>query len=340
MPISFMRTQDALPQYSVFGKLPRRADFVRINASHPVAQEFDELLAKSLTLASQQPGWNEDTYLNAGASDFHYTSNDGRWCFFGVLQPSRDEAGRLYPLVAGAILPAQAVAPHAAELSIANELFFAGLRDQLATAIDNSVEMLACRQFLDAQLTQNAHANADVELAIQVLERHLKRTAASQLQADLAEAGHGELDAHLLAFVFYAELLRRYGASAPKQVVLLPLPKKAGEDTLGQATWLAIYRASMRVSASRFPDFISVVRNGRRYLAVAPERFSERFLAVLWGLEPDPLSVLDVNAEDAPWTHHQAYAEASYILGRQLQDPGFNLESLLSITKKLTTSLA
>ncbi|GAA5786017.1 hypothetical protein GCM10007860_34690 [Chitiniphilus shinanonensis] len=340
MPISFIRASDVAPQYAVFGKLPRRADFVRINATHPVAQEFDQLLAKSLTWAQQQPEWNEATYLAAGASDFHFTSGDGRWAFFGVIQPSRDEAGRLYPLVAGAILPAASVSPHLPELAIANELFFVGLRDQLSTAIDNSVEMLACRQFLDAQLAQSNRASADVELAGNVLERYLQQTPAAHLENDLTDSSRGGLEAHLLAFVFYGELLRRYLGSAPRQVILLPLPQRPGEDILGMATWLALYRAATRLPAIRFPHCLTLVRDGRRYLALAPECFTERFLGVLWGLQPEPLTVVNVLDDDAPWTHHQSYAEASYILGRQLADPALNLNSLRNILEKLTSSIA
>ncbi|UXY14570.1 type VI secretion system-associated protein TagF [Chitiniphilus purpureus] len=339
MPISFVRTGDITAQYAVFGKLPRRADFVRINATHPVAQEFDHLLAKSLTWSQQQPEWQEARYLAAAASDFHFTSSDGRWAFFGVLQPSRDEAGRLYPLVAGAILPAAAVSSHLAELAIANELFFAGLRDQLAAAVDSSVEMLACRQFLDDQLTQSNRANADVELAGNVLERYFQQTPAARLQTELTALGLGGLDAHLLAFLFYGELLRRYVGSVPRQAILLPLLQQPGEDILGLATWLALHRAAAKGHA-RVPHCLTLQREGRRYLALAPECFPERFLGMLWGLAPEPTTVVNVVDDDAPWMHHQAYAEASYILGRQLADPALNLQSLRQILEKLTSSIA
>ncbi|WP_035055133.1 type VI secretion system-associated protein TagF [Andreprevotia chitinilytica] len=339
MSISFMRNNDVTPQFAIFGKLPRRADFVRINATHPVVQEFDNLIARSLTWAAQHEGW-QDQYLSAGASDFHFTSADGKWAFFGVLHPSRDEAGRFYPLVAGAILPSDGVSPHLAELAIANELFFAGLRDQLASAIDNSVEMLACRQFLEAQQVQSNRAAADVELASNVLSRHLRQTPVSRLETELQGIGRGGLDAHLLAFVFYGELLRRYSGSAPKQVIMLPLPSAPGEDILGLATWLSLYRAATRSTFARFPHCLTVAQHGRRYLALAPECFTERFLGVLWGMQPDPLTVVNVEDVSAPWSGHQSYAEVSYILGRQLADPGLNLLSLQDIVEKLTKNIA
>lgn len=340
MPLSFVRPPDATPRYAIFGKLPRRADFIRVNATDPVIQEFDDLLGRSLTLAGRQATWSESRYLSTGCSDFHYTSNDGRWSFFGVLRPSSDTAGRLYPVVAGTMLPSACVAPHTPELSIANELFFSGLRHQLADAVADSIEMLACRRFLEAQLSHNPHGDADIQLAAQVLDLHLERTQATRLEQDLDEGGRGCLDAHLLAFAFHAQLLHRYGASIPRQAIMLPLPQGAGEEALGQATWLTLYRASVKRPGRRQPDYISIVRDGRRHLVVAPERFSERSLAVLWGAEPEPGSMLDPTSEDAPWVRHQAYAEASYIIARQRQDPAFTLKALIMMMEKFAKSLA
>ena len=339
MPINFKRAPGVAPQYAIFGKLPRRADFVRINASHPVVQEFDDLIGRSLTLASQTEGW-QSRYLACAPADFQFTSADGRWVFFGVLQPSQDEAGRCYPLVAGAILPAEGVLPHLPELAIANELFFVGLRDQLASAIENSVEMLACRQFLEAQQVPSARADADVELATNVLVRHLQQTPASRLHHELQNAGRGGLEDHLLAFAFYGELLRRYAGSTPRQAIMLLLPSAPGEDTLGNATWLSLYRAATQSTFARFPHCITLQQHGKRYLAIAPESFTDRFLAVLWGMPPEPRTVVNVLETSAPWSAHQSYAEVSYILGRQLADPSLDLYSLQGIVEKLTRTLA
>ncbi|GHD57778.1 type VI secretion system-associated protein TagF [Jeongeupia chitinilytica] len=336
MAITFMRNPVVAPQYAIFGKLPRRGDFVRVNASHPVAIEFDQLLAASLSWASEQPGW-QDRYLAAEASEFFYVSADRRWVFFGVLQPSRDEAGRCYPLVAGAIVPFDQGAQNLSLLVLANELFFAGLRDQLASAVENSVEMLACRQFLEAQLALNGRAGADLDLAGQVLERHLRQTSARELDDRLAASGSGaSLEATLLAFAFHGDFVRRYDGSAPRQAMLLPLPDGPGEETLGLATWLTLYQAATRDHVGLDPHYLTVSLQGRRYLAISPSRFTDRLMSLLWGLPPAPLSVLDAGDAEAPWSKHQSYAEAAYILGRQLADPTLKLDSLRNIVSNLT----
>jgi type VI secretion system protein ImpM len=339
MPISFMPARDALPQYAVFGKLPRRADFVRINAGHPVVRELDELLANSLAFASQQTDWHEETYLNAAASDIQFISSDARWCFCGVLQPSHDEAGRLYPLVGGIVLPAHAVVPHCAELSIANELFYAGLRDQLASAADNAVEMLACQHFLETQAAQNPHAKDDLSLAEKVLERHMRQTPSLHLQTTLDDAGFADLDAHLLAFAFHSELVRRHGDGIREQTILLPLSGQPGEDVLDQAVWLTFYLVALGKWRNHFPSFVGITRDKQRYLAIAPKRFDERFIAGLWGITPAPESILNVGAEDAPWRQHPARTVAAYILERQLQDPAFNLAALRLAIERIAASV-
>ena len=332
MSISFIPAHDATPQYAVFGKTSRQADFVRINAAHPVVEEFDGLIAKSLLLASRQPDWREEVCLKAGVSDFLFTSSDRRWCFFGALQPSHDEAGRLYPLTAGIVLPARTVQPYSAELAIANELFFSGLREQITSAVDNAVEMLACHQFLESWVAPNPHAKDDIELASQLLERHLTRTHASSLQRALAEAGYPALEDVLLTFIWHAVLLRRYGASISRQAVSVPLSGKEGEGTLDQAVWLALFRAATEKHRARSPDFI--VCGGRRVLRIAPDRLGERDLATLWGVS----SLASVPEADAPG-RRQTCAEAVWALSRQLQDPGLTLASLFSTVKRISVNV-
>ena len=329
MPIAYMPVRDASPSYTVFGKLPRRADFVRIDAGYAVTREFDELLAKSLALAHRQPDWNEAVCLSAGPSEFLFTSSDGRECFTGVIHPSRDEAGRVYPLVAGVILPARAVVPQAAELSIANELFFSGLCEQLESAVGNAVDLLACRQFLETWAAPNPHVEDDLGLAAQILAGHMNRTPAEQWHSVLMDAGQDGLDDRLLAFTFHA--LAPYSASPP---TLLPLSKMDGEDTLDQAAWLALCRTAANNGAC--PDFVAMTRQGQRYLALSPGRMNGRFLVPLWGVTPEASEDVD----NPSWRRHPAHAEVAYALARQLQDPAVTLSSLQEALERIARTLA
>lgn len=339
MPISYMPARDTVPQYAVFGKIPDCSDFIRVGiTSHPAVLEFDGIIARSLAYVSRQPDWNEETALRAGGSDFLFTTYDRRWCYFGTLLPSRDKAGRMYPLVAGAVLPIYAIAPAFVEIPIANELFFSGLRKALSDTV-NTGDLHACQRFLDVWVVQNPHAQDDLELAKQLLMRHLASTSVARLQIALSDDRCPMLDDILLAFIFHADMLRHLGVSAQKQVIALPLSTKVGETALDQGMWLALYRAAMGKEKNRFPDFISK-NDDRHTLTLASGRLGDRCLGALWDMKNDPASILDAGDTHTPWAQHRAWADTAYNLGRQAQNPNLDISSLVSIVERIAVNVS
>jgi type VI secretion system protein ImpM len=330
MPISFFPSRDVAPRYAVFGKLPHSADFVRLGqSSHPAVQEFDGVIARSISYCGRRQTWDESRALRAEASCFQFTTHDRRWCFLGVLQPSLDAAGRFYPLAAGIILPAHAVAPYGPELAVANEPFFADLRQAVAIAI-RAGDLPACQRCLASWSAENPGAQDDFALARQLLARHLARTPAFRLQALLGESFSGyspdadSLTDTLLAFIFCAALLRREGDRATKQVLCLPLSNGQGEGALDVAAWLALYRAA---SGSRgYPDFI-IHGTGSGSLMLAPGRLGERCLGPFWGISPD---MTDAAVRETPWRQHPGWARSAAALSRCVQNPGTDLASILT----------
>ncbi|MCX7207606.1 MAG: type VI secretion system-associated protein TagF [Proteobacteria bacterium] len=336
---NFKRAQDLPMQYAIFGKLPRRADFIRINASHPVALDVDQSLANSLKALALKPDWQKQ-YMAAPASEFLLHSRDLRGAFLGVVLPSHDEALRYYPLVAGVCVPSDILMGNEAEFLLANELFFSGLKDQLSSAADNSVEMIACRQFMEEQMSFSSRAVADLGLAAQLLERHMANTPAAVLEQALRQSERGDLESTLLAFAFYLQLSRRYGGSMASQVFLLPLPSGLGEEILGAAVWLSLCRAAIHAQGVSQINFAFIEQEGRRYLALALNPMTDRQLTMLWGDKADPLQLVNVCDLHSPWRSHQSYAEASYILGRQLSDPTLSLLKLREIVVKITYGIS
>lgn len=337
MPINFKRTQDMQLQFSIFGKLPRRADFIRINATHPAALDVDQQLADSLKYISLENEW-QHRYLAMPASEFIFFSHDQKWAFVGVAMPSHDEASRHYPLVAGMCVPSEVIQGTEAEFVLANELFFSGLKDQLKSAADNSVEMLACRQFLEDQMAFSQRAGADLELAAQLLDRHMAKTAAWDLDRSLQDQ-NADLESMILAFAFYLQMSRRYGNSMPGQLFLLPLPTGLGEEILGASVWLSLCRAATQSQGSNPIYFAFVSKESQRYLALSFSKINEQQLAMLWGKELDSRQIINAGDMQSPWRSHQAYAEASYILGRQLSDPTLSLLKLRDIVFKVTETI-
>ncbi|AXT45184.1 MULTISPECIES: type VI secretion system-associated protein TagF [Chromobacterium] len=339
MAFNFKRAQETPPQFCIFGKLPRRGDFVRVNATHPAATQLDQLLAQSLGGLEAGPEAVERYRAMPGTS-FVLRSRDQMWLSLGVMQPSRDESGRNYPLVAASLMPCDAALPPLSVLMLANELFFSGLKEQLSSAIDNAVEMLACRQFLEEQSLFGISSVADLELAQQLLERHLSVTPASHLGRLLSGRGLPDLETVLLAFTFHHQLLRKFQGSLTAQTYLLPLPDSDGEDMLAAATWLSLYQAATAGQAGQAEQCLLIQRPEGRFLALLPGDLNEQIVAQCWGGQLDARFIVDVAEPQAPWRSHQAYAEAAYILGRRLNDPSISVAQLREVASSLSRSVA
>lgn len=328
MALSFKRPLEPQLSYAIVGKLPSRADFIRINATHPVVDEFDQIVAQGVELAGRSEG-GLSRYDEAQWVDFFYVSRDSRWAFIGVMQPSRDESGRRYPLIAGVIVPLESFSLQLATLPLLLELYYVGLREQLASAVENSVDMLACRQFLEEQVAIGGFALTDFDLAQSLLQRFQGRQPASALARLVGEHDPSAFERVLVNTGFYLELLRRYSNSATQQLVLFPLPDLKGEEALYQGCWLSIYSAYAEPMLRSLPSYFIARIEGSAHLAVAPQRIPEKFLAALFGAPLDAWSVLNIDDSNPPWSGHRLYAETVYVLGRLLADLQAPISSLL-----------
>lgn len=333
MVLPFKRTQtESAPSYALFGKLPNRADFVHVNATHPVAQEFDQMIQRVMEALARQAGW-EAAYDAMAAVDFYYVSRDLRWVFVGVLKPSHDQAGRRYPMVAGAVLPAEAVDGSAHLAPIAYEVFFDGLREQVENAVENSVEALSCLQFLESHLRASDSAAADLELAQHVVERYQSAQPVARLDALLREGeAQTTLGQALLNLAFYQAFLRRFEHAATHQAVLLPLPPAKGEEALVASAWLGMQAALWGGGDWGLPwrggYWLSRSREGHPVLASSFSNMPEQYpISMFMGIMNANV-MLNLVRDEAAWRNHPLYAETSYALGRLLADPDLSLAGL------------
>lgn len=337
MTFTFKRPQEALATYSIFGKLPCRADFIRIHAGHPAASELDALIAGSMTILSTQDSL--DRYAKMPAALFMLRTRDQQWLSLGAMQPSRDQSGRHYPLVAALHLPVQPDTPDLAVMLLSCELFFTGLREQLGNALDNAVEMLACRQYLEAQVTFGATSKEDVTLAAQLLEHYMRNTRCSTLARLSTHNPSGGLETLLMAFIFHSQLLSKFKNSLRAQTYLLPLPAQDGEDMLVAASWLSLYAAASGSQAINNVQCLLIRRQDGRFLALQPSPPDAHIIAHCWG---EPLSsqfVVNADEDATPWRQHQSFAEASYILGKRMSDPDFTIAQLRDLIAGLANGM-
>ncbi|SFN16739.1 type VI secretion system protein ImpM [Formivibrio citricus] len=327
-------------QYAIFGKLPRRADFIRINASHPAALELDCLIASSLRLMSDTDGWQE-RFLSAPPSSIFFRSRDGRWSFLGAIRPSQDEAGRCYPLVAGVITAEKTSNSSLASYLLANELFLSGLHEHLTSAMENAVEMLACRQFFEEEHPISASSLADLEpLAQQLMSRYNNCTTVQELEMLLQSETPTGLDHLLLGFAFHAQLLRRFKSSMPAQCFKLPLPSGTGEGILMAATWVGLYQAAIANHDQPPLRGILLFPDVDQRMILAPGDFTEHMMALAFGHDADQSIYIHPQDSNTPWHSNHEWAEASYVIGRQLSNSRLLLSQLHDILNGIAARIS
>lgn len=118
------------------GKLPSHGDFVRHRATTPAVRAFDEWVQKGLYQARQQQRPALDgAYDAAPAYRFVFRSPDVREQLMGVMQPSRDQAGRMYPFTVAVEVEPEAFGVRQLPYALHHaEAFYAEAQALVATA--------------------------------------------------------------------------------------------------------------------------------------------------------------------------------------------------------------
>lgn len=344
MTLPFKRAENGVTAtFALYGKLRNRADFVRVNADHAMALELDGLVQRSLERLACDDKW-EIAYDGGAPVEFHYVSKDLRYTFLGILVPSCDQAGRRYPFVAGAILPSDSVSGYAHVAPIAYEVFFDGLHEQASTAIENSVEALSCRQFLESQLKAKDTAVSDLSLAKSVVNRFMQ-TAPVECLNDLliTDARATTLEQALLNLTFYRAFLRRFDHRWTNQVIQLPLPVDKGEQALVASAWLSILHTLWQGSDSncRWPGTYLILQRPAEaaQLTACFGNSQEKLVTLMLGGELDTDTRFDLCKEHEAWKNHRLYAEVSYALGRLLADRTVSLDGLCAFLRDMGREL-
>jgi len=335
MVLPILRAQENPSSPFLFGKLPFRPDFLRINATHPIAYEFDELLQHAISQFRTQEGW-EARYDNAPAVDVCYTSRDQKWVFLGVIQPSRDLSGRRYPLVGGVAIPPQDLPAGLELVPIVCELYFKGLREYLTSVLDGTVEIQTSRQFLESEVAAWKSNGEDFPLAEQIVTQFMETQHPLVLEETLLkdDPDAGMLQS-LLNIVFYRFFLRRFYSPSAIQIIELPLKPNPGEANLHACTWLSILSAISGKGRGCPGGFFITHAEACSRLLTAFGRLPEKTLLAALGGELPKDDRLDLWDEQKTWQANKHYAETAYAMERLLHDSTLRLTSLCIFLKEL-----
>jgi type VI secretion system ImpM family protein len=123
------------PMISLLGKVPAALDFVRVNHDRPEAMQIDRWLQTGLQrLAARGQDWPESCLRFAAVT--HNTQ------IVGVVGPSRDRAGRSFPLALYTCLGSDAPGGLTAALPLASERFARDAQELLGDAHELSLSQL------------------------------------------------------------------------------------------------------------------------------------------------------------------------------------------------------
>jgi len=226
-------------------------------------------------------------------------------------------------------------------MPIACEVFYEGLREQLCTAVDNSVEAMACRQFLESQAALWSTGIDDLPLAGEIVKQFMDTHHPSVLEHRLdAEHPGSTLLQALLNIAFYRDFLRRFNSPSAIQVLDLPLQGARGEAALHASAWLSLLSAlsgSMEPWSGGF--LLKQGRDSARLLATFG-RMPEAALLLALGGEVRDGTRLNLDAEQKTWQSHKLYAETAYALDRVLTDSALTLSQLRVFLKDASQKIA
>jgi type VI secretion system ImpM family protein len=210
---------------ALFGKLPWCADYVRVHHTQPAAIALDSWLQASMQpLARARVGWPTQRV------HFLYTAPGAATRLAGVLAPSRDRAGRKFPVSVFARVPS--VGPEAR-----GPLELAALPRTLAGFLDAAEELIERGPSLD---------RAGVERALRELPLP-RSTPVAGITAELASRSALQL-AHamftddvrartLAAWANVVEAIGDWRASSFAQAPVLAAPLRSLQDL---EAWLAL----------------------------------------------------------------------------------------------------
>ena len=135
---------------ALLGKAPCQGDFIRWNAGDAVSQQFHRWLEEGHEAVRRA-----NVLLPAEPIHFVFTAAGARQALVGLMAPSSDKVGRVFPLAVYLLVDTSALAGHAnVLLPGSHEAFFAGARKLLADAATLSADELHKR--LEALAAQTA----------------------------------------------------------------------------------------------------------------------------------------------------------------------------------------
>ncbi len=330
--LDFLRQRtDSRDSFGVcFGKLAGFGDFIRPHRHAAVIEHFDLWLQRAHGNLQRRASWAE-VYDDSAAVEFVFLAGAERLA--GVLQPSRDAAGRRYPLVAARVERADAGNGEPVLMPMACEALSEALTPGLQRALQTSgkdqlrdlrriSEQLAPDPTLAQQLHRQFVASMPLRDLFELLEHELPGTDCQRFFINL---------------IYLAHFGHRFGEVTLEQVLKLPLPRDAGQQRPYACFWLNLI--GNLVGASNVGGYLMRCGANRSLLVIGVGTLPEQALWALLAPESESACVADFCAGDEHWRSHSAYAGIAYALSRVCASPDASLAVLLAFAREIGAGL-
>jgi len=269
----------------LFGKHPSAGDFLRVNASSTEVRAFDQWLSGSISRAERSFDEWKEIYQRATASSFlfhaHWQADNPR-CLLGTLVPSRDQAGRLFPLALFAEIDARTVdvrypaLPHHPFLQDLRSML--GRRERLTQdELASSVQRVRVPDDGGMQRAYDQHAD------------HLERSTLGSALAPIFDGAPSGLRERALSLLRSACGPARDPRNLPRYGLRCPLGRGGPSAA---ALWLELFRASIGT-----PIMPNVLWNDEA-VVIFFSRLSSKALMALWLPSWQDDNIFDIASDD------------------------------------------
>lgn len=277
-----------------FGKIPARADFVKLADDPAAIAMLDRWLAQVMTQLALDARWRIN-YDAMPAVSFAMVGPARRHAVAGHLLASHDQSGRRFPFLAART---HAVADPAAFVT----------RCPLAFApLWTFLETMCPRVLCEADPGPHLHAIADASIALSEAEPTLSHLLANgtvgSLGALLGERGFARM---LLALGLLLQPVMHSQPAELHKSLVLPLPMDPGQRFAVAAFWLQLVAPFLRRASFDLALFITQ-QEGRPVLVIGfCAALAETLRAVV-----DPLVGIEqqVRLGDTGWIDEQLYID-------------------------------
>jgi len=208
------------PRIAAFGKLPIRADFIKLNVSDREIRELDEWVQEGYALVSRRlnGAQGDAAFPDAGIHHAVFSAQNERRPVLATIGPGSDQSGRWYPFIVSTVAQLPFLKQTQAAVPVIYQRFYADSSTVVSQRwrTEPLDTLLGCLESLAAQCNQEQRS--------QVVERELGLLRATSLGCI-----HALAEEYGDAAVFYqgvcdllANVIRR-GPSRTSWAIQLPL---------------------------------------------------------------------------------------------------------------------